>query len=356
MRVVVIFIWLCRVSIAFTVPTMLLTFSLSEAWGSCTCGGRGVVPCGVVCCSATTYCDSGFICTDGGCLSRSSPRVCPNGQYCTGTNAVCTPENECISASSERYCGSNRFCDEGELCTREMKCISRTSERYCGGGTYCPPGHYCRNGGCRSHAADREPERLTRELKELEEKAAAEERKMQAELARVRAEEERRRAAERRAAETKEGKPPENKSTATWTRTVTTWTSTASTWASSAVSTVKGYFSSSSGSEASSSTANTHEVKLFGGARRSTQRSSETTYCSISVGGVGNDWQAGWHCSKDQPETSTQSFMKCKRVAGGPECWTAQSWQDGGCGAAAVGVTEKGTFEWGGGHDRSEER
>ena len=129
-----------------------LVLTVSDAKAYCTCGS-GSVPCGVVCCSASTYCESGQICANGGCLSRDSARVCSNGNYCDQGD-VCTPDGRCISVSSERYCGGRNFCQPGSACIGGGKCLSVTSERYCGNGKYCSEGSYCSGGGCRSHAAD----------------------------------------------------------------------------------------------------------------------------------------------------------------------------------------------------------
>lgn len=155
-----------------------LVLDTSDAKAECTCGS-GVVPCGVVCCSATTYCESGQICADGGCLDRNSARVCSDNRYCEQGD-VCTPDSRCISASSERYCGGRSFCQAGSACIGGGKCLSVTSERYCGNGKYCSEGSYCSGGGCRSHAAD-EADRRFREAQEavrrIEEAALAQQRR-----------------------------------------------------------------------------------------------------------------------------------------------------------------------------------
>lgn len=153
-------IWARIVFIAFLILP-LLSGTLAEA--ACTCGS-GVVPCGVVCCSGSTYCQAGNICTNGGCLSRSSPRVCSNGSFCNA-GEVCTPDGRCLSQTSERYCGGREFCGAGTACIGGGKCLAVTSERYCGNGRYCSEGSYCSGGGCRSHAADA-AERVARERAE----------------------------------------------------------------------------------------------------------------------------------------------------------------------------------------------
>jgi len=110
------------------------------------------VPPGVSYCGRGRYCASGNNCmSDGGCAPAGTV-YCGGNRYCQPGN-LCIPGG-CLSRSSERVCSNGTsFCQPGFMCMNDGRCLATSSPRYCGGRRYCDPGYVCAGGGCQPASA-----------------------------------------------------------------------------------------------------------------------------------------------------------------------------------------------------------
>jgi hypothetical protein len=114
---------------------------------------------------AYSYCPSGYSCPSGTCAEAGadccgrygSNTYCKRGNRCHPEGDGCCPDDTipvkggCLKKSSDRVCGDGSYCDPGYACIAGNKCLSASSERYCGGGRSCKPGFACTGDGkCRS--------------------------------------------------------------------------------------------------------------------------------------------------------------------------------------------------------------